>query len=151
MARSTATTVEQYLAELPPERAAVVRMVRDTILARLPDGYEETMNWGMISYEIPLERYPDTYNGQPLGVLALAAQARHYALYLNAAYTSSELMEQLRTAYERADIKFDMGKSCLRFRNLAGIDLDAVGDIVASVPPERYIEMYEASRARGTG
>ncbi len=138
--------MDEYLDDLPPERAEVVRAVRDTILRRLPPGYEETMNWGMISYEIPLERYPDTYNGQPLGVLALAAQARHYALYLNAAYTSPELMERLRAAYAAANIKFDMGKSCLRFRNLAGIDLDAIGDIVASVTPEHYIELYEASR-----
>ena len=138
--------MDEYLDELPPERAEVVRRVRDTIVRRLPPGYEETMNWGMISYEIPLERYPDTYNGQPLGVLALAAQARHYSLYLNAAYTSPELMERLRAAYAAANIKFDMGKSCLRFRNLAGIDLDAIGDIVASVTPERYIEQYEASR-----
>ena len=148
MATSSATTVEEYLAELPPERADVLRAVRDVILERLPPGYEETMNWGMISYELPLARYPDTYNGQPLGVLALAAQKRHYSLYLNAAYASSELLGQLRAAYAEAGIKFDMGKSCLRFRDLSGIDLDAVGDIVASVPPERYIAMYEASRAR---
>jgi len=148
MATSSATTVEEYLAELPPERAHVLRAVRDVILERLPPGYEETMNWGMISYEVPLARYPDTYNGQPLGVLALAAQKRHYSLYLNAAYASSELLGQLRAAYAEAGIKFDMGKSCLRFRDLSGIDLDAIGDIVASVPPERYIAMYEASRAR---
>ena len=148
MATSSATSVEDYLAELPPERADVVRAVRDVILERLPPGYEETMNWGMISYEIPLARYPDTYNGQPLGVLALAAQKRHYSLYLNAAYASPELLDQLRAAYAEAGIKFDMGKSCLRFHDLSGIDLDAVGDIVATVPPERYIAMYEASRKR---
>lgn len=146
MVSSRTTTVDEYLTELPPERAEVVRTVRKTILERLPAGYEETMNWGMICYEIPLERYPDTYNGQPLGVLALAAQARYYALYLNAACTSPELMERLRAAYAEAGIKFDMGKSCLRFRNLAAIDLHAIGDIAASVPPERLIEQYEASR-----
>ena len=148
MATSSAATVEDYLAGLPADRADVVRAVRDVIVERLPPGYEETMNWGMISYEIPLERYPDTYNGQPLGVAALAAQKHHYSLYLNAAYTSAELLDQLRAAYADAGIKFDMGKSCLRFRDLSGIDLDAVGDIVASVPPERYIELYEESRAR---
>ena len=148
MATSSAATVEEYLAGLPAERADVVRAVRSVILDRLPPGYEETMNWGMISYEIPLERYPDTYNGQPLGVVALAAQKRHYSLYLNAAYASPELLDQLRAAYAEAGIKFEMGKSCLRFRDLSGIDLDAVGDVIASVPPERYIELYEASRAR---
>jgi hypothetical protein len=148
MATSSAATVDDYLAGLPADRADVVRAVRDVIVERLPSGYEETMNWGMISYEIPLERYPDTYNGQPLGVAALAAQKHHYSLYLNAAYTSPELLDQLRAAYVDAGIKFDMGKSCLRFHDLSGIDLDAVGDILASVPPERYIELYEASRAR---
>ena len=148
MATSSAATVDDYLAGLPADRADVVRAVRDVIVERLPPGYVETMNWGMISYEIPLERYPDTYNGQPLGVAALAAQKHHYSLYLNAAYSSPELLDRLRAAYADAGIKFDMGKSCLRFRDLSGIDLDAVGDILASVPPERYIELYEASRAR---
>ena len=121
--------------------------MRDVILQRLPEGYEETMNWGMISYEIPLARYPDTYNGQPLGVLALAAQSRYYSLYLNAAYASPDLLARLRAAYDEAGIRFDMGKSCLRFRNLAGIDLQSVGDVIAAVPPERYIALYEAAQA----
>ena len=102
MASSSAATVEDYLAGLPADRADVVRAVRDVIIERLPPGYEETMNWGMISYEIPLERYPDTYNGHPLGVAALAAQKHHYSLYLNAAYTSPELLDQLRAAYADA-------------------------------------------------
>ncbi|NIR35130.1 MAG: DUF1801 domain-containing protein, partial [Actinobacteria bacterium] len=42
------------------------------MLDNLPDGYEEAMGWGMISYEIPLSRYPDTYNGKPLAYAALA-------------------------------------------------------------------------------
>ena len=105
------------------------------------------MNWGMISYEIPC-RGTRTYNGQPLGVLALAAQKRHYALYLNAVYTSPELEQRLRDGYAAAGTKLDLGKSCLRFRNLDGIELDVVGDIIASVTPEEFIAAYEASRAR---
>jgi len=75
MAQSNATTVQAYLDELPEDRRAVVAAVREAILANLPKGYQESMNWGMISYEIPLERYPDTYNSQPLGYLALVATA----------------------------------------------------------------------------
>ena len=66
MARSESGAVEEYLRELPPERREVVAKVREVILANLPDGYQETMNWGMIAYEVPLEQYPETYNGQPL-------------------------------------------------------------------------------------
>jgi Domain of unknown function (DU1801) len=150
MVSSAASSVEEYLAELPPERAEVVRAVRDVVLERLPAGYAETMNWGMISYEIPLSRYPETYNGQPLGVVALAAQKRHYAVYLNAVYTSPGLEQRLRDGYAAAGTKLDLGKSCLRFRSLDGIELDVVGDIIAAVTPEEYIAAYEASRARST-
>ena len=82
----------------------------------------------MICYELPLSRYPDTYNGQPLGTAALAAQVRHYSLYLYGVYMSPELTQRLRDAYAASGKKLDMGKSCVRFRNLDGIDLDAAGE-----------------------
>lgn len=67
MVSSTAKTVAAYLAELPPERRAVVSAVRDAVNAHLPPGYEEAMAFGMIGWSVPLSRYPDTYNQQPLG------------------------------------------------------------------------------------
>ena len=82
MVQSKATTVEDYLAELPDDRRDAIEEVRDVILANLPDGYEEGMQYGMIGYYIPLDRYPETYNGQPLGYIALANQKRHMAVYL---------------------------------------------------------------------
>jgi len=149
MVSSAATTVAEYLSELPPPRADVVRAVRDVVVARLPAGFEETMSWGMISYEVPLSRYPDTYNGRPLQALALAAQARHYALYLHSVYASPDLASRLRDGYEAAGLRLDMGKSCLRFRGLDGIDLDVIGDLVAAVTPDDCIATYEAGRAGG--
>lgn len=146
MASSRAATVDEYLAELPPDRAAVVRTVRDVVLDHLPDGFEETMSWGMISYEIPLARYPDTYNKQPLGTVALAAQARYYSLYLNAVYMSPTLTTRLHEGYEAAGMKLDMGKSCVRFKDLDGIELVVIGDIIAAVTPEDLIATYEAAR-----
>lgn len=146
VAASTATTVEGYLAELPAERAAVVQAVREVVLAHLPTGYEERMNWGMICYEIPLERYPDTYNGQPLGLAALAAQRGYFALYLNTVHTSPDLDRRLRDGYAAADRTLDMGKSCLRFKGLDDIELDVIGDIVAAVTPDELIAGYEAGR-----
>jgi hypothetical protein len=150
MVSSRAATVDEYLAELPPERADVVRTVRQTILDRLPAGFVETMNWGMICYELPLARYPDTYNGQPLGIAALAAQARYYSLYLYGVYMSPRLTQRLRDAYAASGKKLDMGKTCVRFRNLDGIELDAVGDIIAATTPEDLIDSYETS-GRGRG
>src|SRR5687768_11531449 len=96
MVKSAATNVDQYLAELPEERRGVMTAVRKLIRKNLPKGYVESMNWGMICYEIPLEQYPDTYNGQPLAYVALAAQKNKYSLYLTGMYGSEEKDEELR-------------------------------------------------------
>lgn len=148
MARSNATTVEQYLNELPEDRRAVVSAVRKTILEHLPAGYEESMNWGMISYEIPLETYPNTYNGQPLGYLALAAQKRYYSLYMMGVYGDSEQEARLREGYQQAGKKLAMGKSCVRFRKLDDLPLDVIGKLIAEMTLEDYIARYEQSRQR---
>jgi hypothetical protein len=148
MARSNAATVGEYLAELPPDRREVVSKVRDLVRHNLPKGYTETMNWGMISYELPLERYPNTYNGQPLSYVALAAQKNYYALYLMSAYQDSEQGKQLAAAFKRAGKKLDMGKSCLRFKTLDDLPLDAIGRVVASTPPEKWIAQFEAARGK---
>jgi hypothetical protein len=148
MASSRAATVEEYLAELPEERRAVVSAVRDVIVRNLPEGYEEAMAWGMIVYGIPLERYPDTYNGAPLGYVSLAAQKNHYSLYLMGVYGDPAREARLEEAFREAGKKLDMGKSCVRFRGLDDIPLDAIGQQVASITPEEYIEIYENSRAR---
>lgn len=146
MVSSAATTVEDYLAELPAERAAVLEEVRELVLSALPDGVEETMNFGMISYEIPLERYPDTYNGQPLMFASLAAQKHHYSLYLHGVYASEDAATQLADAYAEADMKLDMGKSCVRFKRLDQLLPDAIAGAIGAVSVDDYIALYEASR-----
>ena len=148
MVKSNATTVQEYLGELDPDRRRVVSTVRQLILAHLPEGYQECINWGMISYEIPLEVYPDTYNGRPLSYVALAAQKRHYAVYLMGVYQNPEQEAQLREAFEQAGKKLDMGKSCLRFRKLEDVPLDVLGEVVASTPPEQFIAQYEQARKK---
>lgn len=146
MVQSKAATVEEYLEELPEDRRAVVSAVRDVVLANLPEGYEETMNWGMISYEVPLSRYPVTYNKQPLAYVALAAQKNYYSLYVLSCYEDSEDEAFLRRQFETAGKKLDMGKCCVRFKTLDDLPLDAIGELVARTPPEGMIERYEESR-----
>lgn len=141
MARSAATTVSRYLAELPPERRKVVAEVRRVILANLPKGYEEGMEFGMIGYVVPLERYPDTYNSQPLMYAALAAQKNAYSLYLMCAYAETPVGKALRTGFKAAGKKLDMGKSCIRFKRVEDLPLEVIGAAIAAVPLEKYVEI----------
>lgn len=148
MVGSPTKTVEDYLAQLPPERCTVVSAVRDLVNTHLPPGYVETMNWGMISWEIPLARYPDTYNGQPLMFAALAAQKNHYGLYLTCVYIDPAREAALREGFASAGRKLDMGKSCLRFKRLDDLPLPVIAGIVASTPVDDYIAHYQARRRR---
>lgn len=148
MTTSNATTVKQYLDELPKERRAVISKVRKVILENLPKGYRETMGWGMINYELPLERFPDTYNKKPLCYAALAAQKNHYALYLMGAYAKPECAEALKAAFARAGKKLDMGKSCLRFKKIDDLPLDAIGKVIGSTPPDEMADLARESRRR---
>jgi hypothetical protein len=143
MARSAAKTVDAYLEELPADRRAVIAAVRNVILKNLPTGYQEAMNWGMISYEIPLSRYPKTYNGQPLAYAALAAQKNYYAVYLNGIYQQGTPAGWFADEFRKAGKKLDMGKSCVRFRKLDDLPLEAIGMAIARVTPEDFIAQFE--------
>jgi len=146
MVSSKAATPEAYIAELPPERRELVSRVRELVNANLPAGYVERMSWGMIGWELPLERYPDTYNQQPLVYAGLAAQKNHAALYLNCIYASEERTRRLREAYAAAGKKLDMGKSCIRFKKAEELAENALAEAIASVPVEDFIAEYERTR-----
>lgn len=148
MVTSKAATAEEFLASFPEERRAVLTAVRELILGNLPPGYVETMNWGMLCYEVPLDRYPDTYNGQPLSYVALTGRQDCYALYMTGPYVDEPQAAALREAFAKEGKKLDMGKSCVRFRKLDDLALDAVASTIAGTPPERFIELHEAGRAQ---
>ncbi len=144
--RSEATTVDEYLAELPDDRREAIQTVREAILANLPDGYEEAMNWGMITYQVPLETYPDTYNGQPLMYAALASQKNHMAVYLTSVYAIPGKAEAFEAAYRATGKRYDMGKSCVRFRTLEDLPLDLIGETIAALDVETFISDVEQGR-----
>jgi len=147
MVMSKTATVQEYLAELPAERRKVVSAVRSLVRTHLPKGYEEKVDMGMICWQVPLKKYPDTYNGKPLCYVALAAQKNAYSLYLTAAYGAGP-KSPLPAAYKAAGKKLDMGKSCLRFKQLDDLVPEAIGALIASTTPDAYIAHAQAVRNR---
>ena len=150
MVSSRALTVGQYLAELPRDRREVISAIRDVVNRNLPPGYVETMNWGMICWEIPLSRYPRTYNGHPLAYMALAAQKNNFALYSLGAYAGPELVAWLREEFRRAGQKLDMGMSCIRFRKPEGMPMSVVEHLASYATVEQFIEIHERGRHGAT-
>jgi hypothetical protein len=146
MFKSQARTVAEYLKLLPPERRKSLSAVRKVVRDNLPKGYKEAIGWGAITYAIPLKDYPNTYNGQPLCIAALAAGKHNCTLHLMAAYGDPETRKWLEAQFRRSGKKLDMGKACIHFRQPDDLPLDAIAEVIARVTPEKYIRHYEAAR-----
>jgi hypothetical protein len=149
--KKTPQTVEEYLSVLPDDRRAALSAVRDTIVRHLPDGYTETMQYGMIGYVVPLSLYPAGYLGDrktPLPFAGLASQKNHMAIYLMNIYGSKELERWFRAEYKKTRKKLDMGKSCVRFKKLEDLPLDLIGQAVSRTPVSAFIAFYEAARRK---
>src|SRR5437868_2504054 len=117
--------------------------VRKLVKTHPPKGYKEVMNWGMICWEVPVSRYPRLHNGQPLCYAALAAQKRHYSLYLTGAYMFPEQSAAIKAAFTEAGKGPDMGKCCVRFRTADDLPLASLGEVIAAIPPAMLILRYE--------
>lgn len=147
MAQPAKITTEQYLASLPEDRRALIGEVRELIVRQLPQGYAESATPGMLAWSVPLERYPNTYNRQPLVCVSLAAQKNYCTLHLISVYQNPAREERLRAAYAAGERRLDLGKACIRFRRLDELDADAIAEALA-LTPDQFIAEHEAARAR---
>lgn len=147
MVSSSATSVKDYLDELPGERRKAIAAVRRVIRKNLPKGYVESMQYGMISYIIPLKRFPETYNKQPLANISLASQKNHMAVYLMGIYGDKKLRRWFEREYKKTNKRMDVEKGCGRFKKLEDLPLEIVGKAVAAMSLEEFIAMYENARA----
>ncbi len=145
---SSSTTVTAFLAQLPPERRREVERVRKVLRRHMPAGYEEVISKNMLVYQVPLEQYPDTYNRQPLWYVALASEKTYLSLHLMAIYGDAAQAQRLKEGFTAAGKKLDMGKACIHFRTADELELDVIGEIVASTPLERWVQIAKAARRR---
>ena len=148
--QSKAATIKEYLAEMPPDRRQAIQAVRQTILENLPEGYEEVINWGMITYQVPLEIYPDTYNKKPLMYAALANQKNHMAVYLTGIYMDEDLNQDFEEKYRATGKRYDVGKSCVRFRKLDDLPLELIGESIQAISLDEFVERTKGLSARKT-
>ena len=131
--QSKATTVEQYLSELPEDRRKAIEAVRQVVLKNLDKDYEEGIQYGMIGYFVPHRVYPAGYHcdpKQPLPFASLASQKNHMALYLMCVYGESDHSKWFQQAWAKSGKKLDMGKSCIRFKKVDDLALDVIGEAI---------------------
>lgn len=145
-------TVKEYIDGLSDDRKLVVEKLRSIINANIPDGFSEQINYGMIGWVVPHSLYPGGYHCTPelpLPFLSVASQKRHIGLYHMGIYADPILMQWFVDAYpEHCDTKLDMGKSCIRFKNMNKIPYDLIAELAGKMTPQQWIDIYESQIKR---
>ncbi len=144
---SDAKTPEAYIAALPEDRKQVISKLREIILENIPKGFQEQMSYGMLGYVVPHSLYPKGYHCNtklPLPFINLASQKNFIALYHSGIYAQKELFDWFVAEYPKyVKTKLDMGKSCIRFKNMKTIPYELIGALCTKMTPDQWIEIYE--------
>ena len=135
--------MDEYLSELPEDRAEALTTVLTALRKKLPKGLNETINWGMITFEVPLSTYPKTYNGQPLMHTSLANQKNHMAIYLSCLYGDSPRRDEFIEAYKATGLRMDLGKGCIRFKKIEDLPVDLIADFAGKISVEQLCAIHD--------
>lgn len=143
-----ASSPDEYVEKLPPERQQPIQKLREVISENLPKGFEETMSYGMIGYVVPHSIYPQGYHCNPdlpLPFMNVASQKNYIALYHSGVYIDKKLEEWLRGEFQKKSVKLDMGKSCIRFKKPDEIPYDIISKLVKKITPSAWVKLYEST------
>jgi uncharacterized protein YdhG (YjbR/CyaY superfamily) len=150
--QSSALTPDQYTAELPDDRKAVIQKLRTIVTNNIPPGFEEVMGYGMLGYVVPHSLYPQGYHcnsKDPLPFFGMASQKNTINIYHMGIYADQKLYDWFVAEFSKhCKSKLDMGKSCIRFKKLDDIPYDLIGELVTKMTVEEWIELYETSFKR---
>ena len=146
--KSTATTPEEYIAQLPDDRKVPIQKLRQIILDHLDPGFYECINYGMLGYVVPHSRYSSGYHCNPklpLPFMNLASQKHFIAVYHSGMYAQKEIFDWFVTEYPKhCSSKLDMGKSCIRFKKMNDIPYALIGQLAAKLAVQDWINLYQS-------
>lgn len=147
--KSTATTPEQYISELPEERKAIISEIRNAIKNNLPKGFEEVMGYGMLGYVVPHSIYPDGYHCTPklpLPFINIASQKSHITIYHLGIYSYTPLLEWFTEEWgKHSNKKLEKGKGCLKFKKAEDVPLKLIAELASKMSVEQWIKTYESA------
>lgn len=144
-----AETPEEYIGQLPVERKEPMTKLRNAILENIPKGFEETIGYGMIGYVVPHSIYPSGYHCTPqlpLPFLSIASQKNFIAVYNMGIYVKKDIYDWFVKEYPKhCKCKLDMGKSCIRFKNMDDIPYNLIGELASKITVDEWINHYESA------
>lgn len=147
-----ASSPADYIARLDDERKEVISRLRTTVLENIPAGFEETISYNMLGYVVPHAIYPDGYHCTPelpLPFLSIASQKNFVAIYHMGIYADKKLLDWFVGEYPKyMKTKLDMGKSCIRFKNMKTIPYELIAQLCSKMSVQQWIDLYEQNVKR---
>ncbi len=147
-----ASSPDDYISKLPEDRKEAIMKLRQTVLENIPEGFEETMSYGMIGYVVPKTIYPEGYHCTPelpLPFINIASQKNYVALYHSGIYADKKLSDWFVDQYPKhCKTKLDMGKSCIRFKKIDDIPYLLIAELMRKMSSQKWIQVYEKNIKR---
>ncbi|MGV6858208.1 MAG: DUF1801 domain-containing protein [bacterium] len=143
-----ANSINDYLNALPDDRRQALQRLREVLQENLPRGFEEQLSYNMPGFVVPLSIYPPGYHckaNAPLPFINYASQKHFVALYHMGIYSDPALLEWFTAEFPKhSSRKLDMGKSCIRFKNVNHIPYELIGELAQRMTVKEWISRYEA-------
>lgn len=145
---NTVKSVSEYLTSIPEDRRSMVESIRSAIRTSLPSGYEETISHNMIAYQVPLKKFPDTYNREPLLFAALASQRGYVSLYLMPLYIVPKFRDMFIADAKKETKKLDMAASCIRFKQEEHVPYAAIRKAIGKVSLVQFVSHAKKAHSK---
>lgn len=150
--RVNASTIEDYISQVPADRRDAFIKLRETIAESIPGGFSEEMSYGMIGYVVPHSLYPAGYHASPnlpLPFVNLASQKNFISLYHMGVYSNPGILGWFTDEYiKRTGKKPDMGKGCIHFKAPWNIPYDLIGELMKKITVTEWINLYEKNHKK---
>ena len=142
-------TILKYISQLTEDRKEPISKLRNIINQNIDRGFSEEINYGMIGWVVPHSLYPEGYHCDPklpLPFMSIASQKHFIAVYHMGVYANPKLLEWFISEYPKhCSTKLDMGKSCIRFKNIENIPYNLIGELVAKMSANDWIMLYKSN------
>jgi hypothetical protein len=149
----TPASTAAYIENLPDDRREPMRALCDVFRKHFPEGFEETIAYGMVSFCVPHSTYPAGYHCDPkiaLPFVQIASQKKHLAIYHMGLYAIPEDLDWFQEVWAASTKdKLDMGKSCIRLNPAKPIPVEVFAELAKRISVARWIEVYEKMRPAG--
>jgi uncharacterized protein YdhG (YjbR/CyaY superfamily) len=139
--------IEKYYSGLSEERRLIVQKLMKVISENLPEGFSQEMSYGFPSFVVSLKDYPSGYHCKKetaLPFISIGSQKNFIAVYHMGIYSNPALFEWFEKEYPKhCKTKLDMGKSCIRFKNINKIPFELIAQLAQQMTVKQWIDIYE--------